>query len=97
MAHKKGQGSTRNGRDSQAQRRGVKAFDGEVPQRRFNHSSPGWDQGPSREQCRDGQGLYTLRTYRRDGKVREERRKKEESKRLRILIVEKTINNKQSS
>jgi large subunit ribosomal protein L27 len=30
MAHKKGQGSTRNGRDSQAQRRGVKAFDGEV-------------------------------------------------------------------
>ncbi len=30
MAHKKGQGSTRNGRDSNAQRRGVKAFDGEV-------------------------------------------------------------------
>jgi large subunit ribosomal protein L27 len=30
MAHKKGQGSTRNGRDSNAQRRGVKKFDGEV-------------------------------------------------------------------
>lgn len=30
MAHKKGQGSTRNGRDSNAQRRGVKAFSGEV-------------------------------------------------------------------
>jgi len=29
MAHKKGQGSTRNGRDSQAQRRGVKKFGGE--------------------------------------------------------------------
>jgi large subunit ribosomal protein L27 len=29
MAHKKGQGSTRNGRDSQAQRLGVKAFGGE--------------------------------------------------------------------
>ncbi|HMP76605.1 MAG TPA: 50S ribosomal protein L27 [Kiritimatiellia bacterium] len=29
MAHKKGQGSTRNGRDSQSQRRGVKAFGGE--------------------------------------------------------------------
>lgn len=29
MAHKKGQGSTHNGRDSQGQRRGVKAFGGE--------------------------------------------------------------------
>jgi len=30
MAHKKGQGSTRNGRDSNAQRRGVKKFGGEA-------------------------------------------------------------------
>jgi large subunit ribosomal protein L27 len=29
MAHKKGQGSTRNGRDSSAQYRGVKRFGGE--------------------------------------------------------------------
>jgi len=29
MAHKKGQGSTRNGRDSNAQYRGVKRYDGE--------------------------------------------------------------------
>jgi large subunit ribosomal protein L27 len=29
MAHKKGQGSSRNGRDSQSQRRGVKRFAGE--------------------------------------------------------------------
>lgn len=29
MAHKKGQGSSRNGRDSNSQRRGVKAFGGE--------------------------------------------------------------------
>lgn len=28
MAHKKGMGSTRNGRDSNAKRRGVKRFDG---------------------------------------------------------------------
>jgi large subunit ribosomal protein L27 len=28
MAHKKGQGSSRNGRDSQSQRRGVKVFGG---------------------------------------------------------------------
>lgn len=29
MSHKKGQGSSRNGRDSNAQRRGVKKFGGE--------------------------------------------------------------------
>ncbi len=29
MAHKKGGGSSRNGRDSNAQRRGIKAHDGE--------------------------------------------------------------------
>ena len=32
MAHKKGQGSSRNGRDSQPQMRGVKKFGGEVVQ-----------------------------------------------------------------
>jgi len=30
MAHKKGQGSSRNGRDSNGQRRGVKRYGGEV-------------------------------------------------------------------
>ena len=30
MAHKKGQGSSRNGRDSQPQHRGVKKYGGEV-------------------------------------------------------------------
>jgi large subunit ribosomal protein L27 len=30
MAHKKGQGSIKNGRDSQAQRRGVKKFGGQA-------------------------------------------------------------------
>jgi len=30
MAHKKGQGSTRNGRDSRPQFRGVKRYDGQV-------------------------------------------------------------------
>jgi large subunit ribosomal protein L27 len=32
MAHKKGQGSSRNGRDSNAQHRGLKAFGGEPVQ-----------------------------------------------------------------
>ena len=30
MSHKKGQGSTRNGRDSKGQRRGVKIYSGET-------------------------------------------------------------------
>jgi large subunit ribosomal protein L27 len=30
MAHKKGQGSTRNGRDSHGQRRGIKVFAGQL-------------------------------------------------------------------
>ena len=30
MAHKKGQGSSRNGRDSKAKRRGIKRFGGEA-------------------------------------------------------------------
>ena len=30
MAHKKGQGSTRNGRDSNAQHRGIKLYGGQV-------------------------------------------------------------------
>ena len=30
MAHKKGQGSSRNGRDSNSQRRGLKAFGGQA-------------------------------------------------------------------
>ena len=30
MAHKKGQGSSRNGRDSGGQRRGIKIYDGEI-------------------------------------------------------------------
>ena len=30
MAHKKGQGSSRNGRDSNAQRRGIKKFGGQA-------------------------------------------------------------------
>src|SRR4051794_20725475 len=32
MAHKKGVGSSRNGRDSNSQRRGVKKFDGQLVQ-----------------------------------------------------------------
>ena len=48
MAHKKGQGSSRNGRDSNAQRLGVKAYGGQkvtagsiIIRQRGSHFKPG--------------------------------------------------------
>ena len=56
MAHKKGGGSTRNGRDSQAKRLGVKAFGGEVVKggaiivrQRGNRFFPGQNVGEGRD------------------------------------------------
>ena len=40
MAHKKGVGSSRNGRDSNPQYRGVKKFGGERVRRRQHHRPP---------------------------------------------------------
>lgn len=52
MAHKKGQGSTKNGRDSNAQRLGVKRFGGEkvlagtiIVRQRGTHFHPGENVG----------------------------------------------------
>ncbi len=52
MAHKKGQGSSRNGRDSNSQRLGVKAFGGErvsggsiLVRQRGTHYNPGKNVG----------------------------------------------------
>ncbi len=52
MAHKKGQGSTRNGRDSNSQRLGVKLFGGEkvnggsiIVRQRGTHYNPGKNVG----------------------------------------------------
>jgi large subunit ribosomal protein L27 len=68
MSHKKGQGSSRNGRDSNAQRRGIKAYGGE-------HVWPGciivrqcgtrWHPGPGVGMGRD----YTIYAI-RDGVVK---------------------------
>jgi large subunit ribosomal protein L27 len=56
MAHKKGQGSTRNGRDSNGQRRGVKMFAGEraragniLVRQRGTHVHPGPNVGVGRD------------------------------------------------
>ena len=56
MAHKKGQGSTRNGRDSNGQRRGVKVYAGErvsagniLVRQRGTHVHPGANVGVGRD------------------------------------------------
>ena len=41
MAHKKGQGSTRNGRDSNSQRRGTKVYGGQTIRAGNDHRAPG--------------------------------------------------------
>ncbi|MDP8216520.1 MAG: 50S ribosomal protein L27 [Candidatus Kaelpia imicola] len=56
MAHKKGGGSTRNGRDSNSQRLGVKSFGGErisagsiIIRQRGTRFKPGWNVGRGRD------------------------------------------------
>jgi large subunit ribosomal protein L27 len=56
MAHKKGQGTSRNGRDSNSQRLGVKRFDGQVVtggsilvRQRGTHLKPGENVGVGRD------------------------------------------------
>lgn len=56
MAHKKGQGTSRNGRDSHSQRLGVKRYDGEtvragtiIIRQRGTKTFPGHDVGMGRD------------------------------------------------
>lgn len=56
MAHKKGQGTSRNGRDSQSKRLGVKRYDGQVVRagtiiirQRGTKTFPGQDVGMGRD------------------------------------------------
>ncbi|MCH3968255.1 MAG: 50S ribosomal protein L27 [Atopobiaceae bacterium] len=56
MAHKKGQGTSRNGRDSNAQRLGTKRFDGQVVstgeilvRQRGTHITPGENVGRGKD------------------------------------------------
>src|SRR4051812_7836613 len=73
MAHKKGQGSTRNGRDSNPQYRGVKAYGGQfvtagsiIVRQRGTKFSPGFNVGIGSDDT-----LFALR----DGKVEFQGRK----------------------
>ena len=69
MAHKKGGGSSRNGRDSNAQRLGVKTFGGEritagsiIVRQRGTHIQPGSGVGEARDHSLfalvDGQVMF---------------------------------------
>jgi predicted flap endonuclease-1-like 5' DNA nuclease/ribosomal protein L27 len=60
MAHKKAGGSSRNGRDSESKRLGVKKFGGEARDRRQHHRSSARHQMASGQQCRHWQGSYAL-------------------------------------
>ena len=68
MSKTKGGGSTRNGRDSNAQRLGVKVFDGTVVHRRHDHRAPARHPVPPRRERRPGgdDTLFALA----DGKVK---------------------------
>jgi len=70
MAHKKGVGSSRNGRDSQSKRLGVKKFGGEVViagniivRQRGTKHHPGENVGLGRDQtlCATSNGVVTFR------------------------------------
>lgn len=80
MAHKKGQGSSRNGRDSNSQRLGVKRFGGEfvsagsiLVRQRGTKFLPGKNVGTGRDWT-----LYALK----DGKVKFD----QGSKRVNIVV-----------
>ena len=61
MAHKKGGGSSRNGRDSNAQHLGVKVFGGRDGSRRLHHRAPARDPDPSGRRGRQGQRRHAVR------------------------------------
>ncbi len=74
MAHKKGQGSSRNGRDSNAQRLGVKRFGGQfvtggsiLVRQRGTPFKPGQNVGRGRDDTlfATADGVVTFETYRR--------------------------------
>ena len=70
MSKTKGGGSTRNGRDSNAQRLGVKVYDGTAVHRRHDHRPPARHQVPPRRERRPRRRRHAVRHRRRHGEVR---------------------------
>ena len=61
MSKTKGAGSTKNGRDSNAQRLGVKVYDGTVVDRRLDHRPPARHPLPPRRERRPGRRRHPVR------------------------------------
>ena len=85
MAHKKGQGSSRNGRDSNAQRRGVKRFRRRDRSRRHHPRPPGRHQVSRRQGRRPRERLHPVRADRRRGEVRPRRPPRTRCRLSRVL------------
>ena len=73
MAHKKGQGSVKNGRDSVSKRLGVKKFGSETVVRRQHHHPPARDEVLARQECWPRPRLYDFCAGRRAGAIRSRR------------------------
>jgi len=87
MAHKKGMGSSKNGRDSNPQFLGVKIFGGQVGSLGPDHRSPAGQPLPLRPWHLDGQGRFDLRDPRRRGGVPPQRREAHDRRRRRRLLA----------
>ncbi|MGH7350899.1 MAG: 50S ribosomal protein L27 [Candidatus Methylomirabilales bacterium] len=77
MAHKKGMGSSRNGRDSQSKRLGMKAFSGQVVpggsilvRQRGTRFKPGWNVGIGRDDTLYAKVSGTVSVVERGGRGR---------------------------
>ncbi len=77
MAHKKGMGSSRNGRDSQSKRLGMKAFSGQVVpggsilvRQRGTRFKPGWNVGIGRDDTLYAKVSGTVSVAERGGRGR---------------------------
>ena len=68
MAHKKAGGSSRNGRDSEGRRLGVKKFGGEAVVWRQHHRAPARHQMASRRECRNRDRSHVICLDRRKGR-----------------------------
>lgn len=77
MAHKKGMGSSRNGRESHAKRLGMKAFSGQLVsggsilvRQRGTRFKPGWNVGIGRDDTLYAKVTGTVSVVTREGRGR---------------------------
>ena len=76
MAHKKAGGSSRNGRDSESKRLGIKKFGDQAVSSRQYSGSPARHEISRRRKCRPRPRSHFIRQGRRPGKIRAQRAEK---------------------